>query len=177
MKRSMPWSEEDEDSLSDESSSSHSGSDGDKKKGTDEVKANKGQKSKETKPKGKSGRRSGAVDFDALRRHGYKGGLSVLNVPPPKDDTPQDWNWSTGKEHREVKEVEESYEERQKTRAAIMDGEQLTNARTAKDKKNLSFSQKEKRKRDLGQASRGKNYVEEEKRLLRESGIYSSFDT
>lgn len=58
-----------------------------------------------------------------------------------------------------------------------MDGEQLTNARTAKDKKNLSFSQKEKRKRDLGQASRGKNYVEEEKRLLRESGIYSSFDT
>lgn len=52
MKRSMPWSEEDEDSSSDESSSSHSGSDGDKKKGTDEVKANKGQKSKETKPKG-----------------------------------------------------------------------------------------------------------------------------
>lgn len=117
------------------------------------------------------------MDFDALRRHGYKGGLSVLNVPPPTDDTPQDWNWSTGKEHREVKEVEESYEERQKTRAAIMDGEQLMNARTAKDKKNLSFSQKEKRKRDLGQASRGKNYVEEEKRLLRESGIYSSFDT
>ncbi|XP_021680541.1 uncharacterized protein LOC110664935 isoform X2 [Hevea brasiliensis] len=178
MKRPMPWSDQDDDSSSDESSSSHSDSDGDKKKGTDGKKANKGQKSKEKKSKGKSGRRkSGAVDFDALRQHGYKGGLSVLSMPPPKDDTPQDWSWSTGKEHREVKEVEESYEERQKTRAAIMDGEQLMNVQTTKEKKNLSFSQKEKRKRDLGQASRGKNYVEEEKRLLRESGIYSSFDT
>ena len=40
----------------------------------------------------------------------------------------------------------------------------------------LSFSQKEKRKRDLGQSSRGKNYVEEEKRLLRDQGVYSGFD-
>ena len=40
----------------------------------------------------------------------------------------------------------------------------------------LSFRQKEKRKRDAGQASRGKNYVEEEKRLLRDSGVYSGFD-
>jgi hypothetical protein len=48
---------------------------------------------------------------------------------------------------------------------------------TSKEKKNMSFQQKEKRKRELGQASRGKNYVEEEKRLLRESGVYSGFDT
>lgn len=43
--------------------------------------------------------------------------------------------------------------------------------------KALSFAQKEKRKRDAGQASRAKNYVEEEKRQLRESGIYSNFDS
>ena len=36
--------------------------------------------------------------------------------------------------------------------------------------KSKSFRQKEKRKRDLGQSSRGKSYVEEEKRILRESG-------
>eukprot|EP01134_Creolimax_fragrantissima_P003122 CFRG3122T1 len=35
----------------------------------------------------------------------------------------------------------------------------------------LTFQQKEKRKRDLGMASRGKNYVEEEKRILRQSGF------
>jgi hypothetical protein len=29
----------------------------------------------------------------------------------------------------------------------------------------------------MGQSSRGKNYVEEEKRLLRDQGVYSGFDT
>lgn len=119
------------------------------------------------------------MDFDALRRHGYRGGPSVLNVPPPKEpEQKQDWSWSTGEEKREGnKESEESYAERRKTRAAIAEGEQLTTALTRKDRKNLLFSQKEKRKRELGQASRGKNYVEEEKRLLRDSGVYSGFDT
>eukprot|EP00904_Undaria_pinnatifida_P001278 jgi/Undpi1/11150/HiC_scaffold_30.g13448.m1 len=37
-------------------------------------------------------------------------------------------------------------------------------------KDSLSFKQREKAKRDKGQASRGKSYVEEEKRLLRELG-------
>lgn len=37
-------------------------------------------------------------------------------------------------------------------------------------KKHLSFNQKEKRKRDAGQATSSKNFVEEEKRLLREAG-------
>ena len=32
-----------------------------------------------------------------------------------------------------------------------------------------NFQQKEKRKRDLGQASREKSYVEEEKRILRQA--------
>ncbi|KAG9140062.1 hypothetical protein Leryth_010579 [Lithospermum erythrorhizon] len=82
---------------------------------------------------------------------------------------------SKGKETR-VQEKEETYEDRQRTRAALVEGEQLLNVRTQKEKKIASFSQKEKKKRDLGQASRGKNYVEEEKRLLRDSGVYSGFD-
>lgn len=122
--------------------------------------------------------KSAAIDFEALKRYGYKGGPSVLKVPQPKeDDTKKDWSWSTGKEKRVDKETEESYEERKKTREAISLGEQLPTVLTRNEKKNLSFSQKEKRKRELGQASRGKNYVEEEKRLLRDSGVYSGFDT
>ncbi|MED6118469.1 hypothetical protein PIB30_002719 [Stylosanthes scabra] len=106
-----------------------------------------------------------------------KGEPSVLRVPPPKEgDTKQDWSWSTGKDKREDKETEESYEQRQKTREATSTGEQMAAIQTQNYKKNLSFSQKEKRKRELGQASRGKRYVEEEKRLMRESGIYSGFD-
>lgn len=121
--------------------------------------------------------KSNVIDFDALKRHGYRGGPSVLKVPPPKeDDSKRDWSWSTGKEKRVDKGIEESYEERQKTREAISQGEELPTALTRNDKKNISFSQKEKRKRELGQASRGKNYVEEEKRLLRENGVYSGFD-
>ncbi|KAJ8749507.1 hypothetical protein K2173_025702 [Erythroxylum novogranatense] len=169
MKRPMPWSDDDgNDSSGDESSSSHSDSATDRS-------ADKAE-SKERKSGGKSGRRK-AVDFEALKRHGYKGGLSVLNVPPPKDKVVPDWSWSTGKEQGRTGEVEESYEERQRTRAALKDGEQLANVQTSKEKKSLSFSQKEKRKREFGQASRGKSYVEEEKRLLRDSGIYSGFDT
>ncbi|GAB2282345.1 hypothetical protein Dimus_016890 [Dionaea muscipula] len=128
----------------------------------------------------KSGKKkSGAIDFEALRQHGYKGGLSVLSVPPPKnaDDQKHDWSWSTGKERASERETEETYEESQKTRAAIADAEELRTAVTRKEKKEMSFAQKEKRKRDLGQASRGKNYVEEEKRLLRDSGICSGFDS
>lgn len=100
-----------------------------------------------------------------------------MKVPPPVvEDEKKDWSWSTGKDRgTDNKGIEESYEVREQTRAALAEGEKLENARTLKEK-NLSFSQKEKRKRELGQASRGKNYVEEEKRLLRESGIYSGFD-
>lgn len=104
-----------------------------------------------------------------------------MRVPPPRvEEREPDWSWSTGKRSDTDKD-EESYEERECTRAAVAQGEKLLHVQTNlqagnKEKKNLSFSQKEKRKRDLGQASRGKNYVEEEKRLLRESGIYSGFD-
>lgn len=101
-----------------------------------------------------------------------------MGVPPPKEaNQNQDWSWSTGKESRAANESEETYEERRRTRDAIIEGENLTHVQTQKDKKNTSFSQKEKRKRDMGQASRGKSYVEEEKRLLRDSGVYSGFDS
>ena len=43
-------------------------------------------------------------------------------------------------------------------------------AQERQTKKHLSFNQKEKRKRDAGQATSSKNFVEEEKRLLREAG-------
>ncbi|XP_061375363.1 uncharacterized protein LOC133317509 [Gastrolobium bilobum] len=171
MKRTLPWSDDDDDddddhSSPDVSSSLHSDSEHDNETG------GKKSKGKSRKPK------SAVIDFEALKRHGYKGGPSVLKVPPPKegDETKQDWSWSTGQEKRVDKETEESYEQRQKTRDAISLGEQLPTAQTRNEKKNLSFSQKEKRKRELGQASRGKNYVEEEKRLLRDSGVYSGFD-
>ncbi|XP_054781188.1 uncharacterized protein LOC129288571 [Prosopis cineraria] len=166
MKRTMPWSDNDDDSSSDESSSLHSDS---------EHNSETGKKKSKDKPREQ---KSGVIDFEALKRHGFKGGPSVLNVPQPKEgEKEQDWSWSTGKERPGNKEVEESFEERQKTRAAISLGEQLSTVQTQREKKNISFSQKEKRKRELGQASRGKNYVEEEKRLLRDSGIYSGFDT
>ena len=55
-----------------------------------------------------------------------------------------------------------------KTRAALENGEQLLTVQTREEKNNISFSQKEKRKREPGRASRGKGYVEKEKRMLRE---------
>ncbi|XP_078160720.1 uncharacterized protein LOC144556102 isoform X2 [Carex rostrata] len=142
-------------------------------------------------PNSAKGSRSDAMSrqkklaFDALSRHGYRGGPSVLKVPPPKEPEKEaDWSWSTGKDRKnETKNgdkdgsAEESYQERERTRAALVQGEQLLHVNTNKrEREKESFSQKEKRKRDLGQASRGKNYVEEEKRLLRDNGVYSGFD-
>ncbi|KAG9136314.1 hypothetical protein Leryth_003916 [Lithospermum erythrorhizon] len=129
MKRAAPWSDGDDDSSTSSSSDEYSDTD---HKSTD-------QGESATKRKGKG------IDFEALSRHGYKGGLSVLKVPPPKIDEKQDWSWSKGKETR-VQEKEETYEDRQRTRAALVEGEQLLNVRTQKEKKIASFSQKEKKK-------------------------------
>ncbi|XP_024981527.1 UPF0690 protein C1orf52 homolog [Cynara cardunculus var. scolymus] len=174
MKRTMPWNDDDSDSSSDESSSGDTdASDNDQVPKNKKIRSGGSSKTKVESAK----RKSKGIDFEALSQHGYKGGLSVLKVPPPKeDDRNRDWSWSTGKDSRAANETEESYQERQKTRATLLEGEQLVNVQTQKEK-NLSFSQKEKRKRDIGQASRGKSYVEEEKRLLRENGIYSGFDS
>ncbi|KAJ4969460.1 hypothetical protein NE237_016161 [Protea cynaroides] len=173
MKRAMPWTNQ-VDVLSSDSSSSDSDSETDNGCG----KANPSNKNEENTLEAKTGRsKSNLIDFKALSEHGYKGGPSILNMPTPKqmDEKEPNWSWSTGKEKAANKDTEESYKERQRTRDAVAEGERLINVQTRKEK-NLSFSQKEKRKRELGQASRGKNYVEEEKRLLRESGIYSGFD-
>uniref|UniRef100_M8BVS5 Uncharacterized protein n=1 Tax=Aegilops tauschii TaxID=37682 RepID=M8BVS5_AEGTA len=118
--------------------------------------------------------------FSALSRHGYRGGPSILTVAPPKVEP--NWTWSTGKDCNEKEVLTESFEERERTRAAVTEGEKLNGVmnpqpRQIEKEKDASFSRKEKRKRDHGQASRGKNYVEEEKPLLRGRGVYSVFDT
>lgn len=178
----MPWSDDDDEDDSSSGVSSTLDTDTEDNDGSNKSKKKIGSASSRSSKEKSSGvetvkRKSKGIDFAALSRHGYEGGHSVLNIPPPKEsDDPKNWSWSTGKESRAANEKEETYEERQKTRAALLEGEQLANARTQQEK-NLSFSQKEKRKRDLGQASRGKSYVEEEKRLLRENGIYSGFDS
>ena len=114
------------------------------------------------------------IDYKALSRHGYRGGLSILKVPPPANSVKPDWSWSTGQ--AETNEPEEPFEERERTRA-IANSLVTAPPDGRMEKGKSSFAQKEKRKRDIGQASRAKNYVEEEKRLLRESGVYSGFDS
>jgi hypothetical protein len=136
--------------------------------------------------------RKPGLNYEALSRHGYSGGLSILHVPAPRGQAgEQDWSWSAGKRKNEEGETEETYEDREQTRqlannsAATAAEEALAEYNFTKkqrrdaitEQKALSFSQKEKRKRDMGQSSRGKNYVEEEKRLLRDQGVYSGFDT
>ncbi|XP_072997104.1 uncharacterized protein [Typha latifolia] len=179
MKRPAQW----EKSLA-VSSDDSSDSDSEDNAGLKNENGRPGQSSKDIKFEAIARKRKhGGMDYNALRRHGYKGGPSVLKVPPPKvEEKEQDWSWSTGKQNdAKDKVIEESYEDRERTRAALAQGEKLlgvqTNLQANKERKSQSFSQKEKRKRDLGQASRGKNYVEEEKRLLRESGVYSGFDS
>lgn len=53
---------------------------------------------------------------------------------------------------------------------------QLASQKKAADKtkndKNKSFNAKEKRKRELGQQAKDKNWVEEEKRILRQAGDF-----
>ncbi|XP_077239732.1 RNA-DIRECTED DNA METHYLATION 1 isoform X2 [Tasmannia lanceolata] len=180
MKRQAQWDQAYSLSSSD-SSDSDSGDDNGPGSTKASCKSAVGRSSKDVMSEAKTGKKkTGVIDYEALSRHGYSGGLSVLNVPPPRvvPDKEQDWSWSTGKESATVnKQIEESFEERERTRAAIIEAEKLTNVQLRSDKKNLSFSQKEKRKRELGQASKGKNYVEEEKRLLRDSGVYSGFDS
>jgi|SaaInl85LU_5_DNA_1037374.scaffolds.fasta_scaffold82113_2 hypothetical protein len=47
---------------------------------------------------------------------------------------------------------------------------ELAAEKAKEDKKKKDFNAREKRKRDLGQASKDKNWVEEEKRILRQGG-------
>ncbi|KAF0931404.1 hypothetical protein E2562_004535 [Oryza meyeriana var. granulata] len=180
MKRAAPW-EDPLDVSSDDSLSSDSDDEAGKGKGHNAFGLPNSSKAAAAAVDAMSKKKPGGVDFNALSRHGYRGGPSVLTVPPPKVEP--NWSWSTGKDRSDKDDQTESYEERECTRAAVTEGEKLISVQNPqlrqieKEKKEASFSQKEKRKRDRGQASRGKNYVEEEKRLLRGSGVYSGFDT
>ncbi|KAL2623382.1 hypothetical protein R1flu_003587 [Riccia fluitans] len=161
-------------------------------KSTDEKKKKKDSASNDAasvKPDGKAGRKA-ELDFEAISRHGYSGGPSIMHVPAPKDQVDPNWTWSNGK-RKSGDAGEETPEERARTREIVtesaekMAAQAIAEAKFMKKQKRdaaaeqraLSFSQKEKRKRELGQATRGKNYVEEEKRLLRDQGVYSGFDT
>ncbi|GIL76172.1 hypothetical protein Vretimale_5758 [Volvox reticuliferus] len=140
------------------------------------------------------------LSLEDLERAGYKSGPSVLHIKAPSEPEPQNWNWSNGraaKAHEDdddgqsraatreavtkameesalhsVKAMEHAAKLREEARQERLEAKQ---GRAAKDKL-VSFNQKEKRKRDAGQTSRGKNYVEESKRQARAFGIYSGFD-
>lgn len=55
--------------------------------------------------------------------------------------------------------------------------EELEARQHAREREKLTFNQREKRKRERGQQSSGRNFVEEEKRIQRAFGQYSGFDT
>jgi hypothetical protein len=133
------------------------------------------------------------IDVDILNKHGY-GAPNVLLVPEKQDDA-QNWAWSSGTEKKREETKHEDFDEREKNREAVTKGaeesakfaeaareqaqklkEERYKERQAIKEKDLKWKEKEKRKRDAGQQSRGKNYVEEEKRKERELGMYSGFD-
>ena len=63
------------------------------------------------------------VDYEALSRHGFNGGPSVLYVPPPKQNAQLIYDWSTGKRDAPgAEEGKDTYEEREKLRQLTNDG-------------------------------------------------------
>jgi hypothetical protein len=122
---------------------------------------------------------TGGVDFNGLSRHGYCSGPSVMTILPQESN----WSWSNGRDRDDKEVALESYEECERTRVAVTEekliGEQNAQPNSLsseKDKKSESLTKGEAEEGSV-QASRGKNYVEEEKRFLRGSGVYSVFDT
>ncbi|KAG2493504.1 hypothetical protein HYH03_008320 [Edaphochlamys debaryana] len=134
------------------------------------------------------------LSLEDLERAGYKSGPSVLLVKPPVDEGPSDWTWGKG---RPKGQKDDEGDDRAATRDAVAGVNAAAEAAVkamahaaelreaakaerleaaAERNKPLSFNQKEKRKRDTGQASRGKSYVEESKRQARDFGVYSGFD-
>ncbi|PNT75612.1 hypothetical protein BRADI_1g35604v3 [Brachypodium distachyon] len=157
MKRAAPW-EETLEVISDDSLSSDSDDEAGEGKGEGSFRLPNSSKPAASAEAITKKRKPGGVDFSALSRHGYRGGPSVLTVAPPKVEP--NWTWSTGKDRNDKEVLTESYEERERTRAAVTEGEKLIGVRNPQPRqtekeKEASFSQKEKRKRDRGQASRG----------------------
>eukprot|EP00803_Ostreobium_quekettii_P011712 evm.model.scf_26.2 EVM.evm.TU.scf_26.2 scf_26:23724-25272(+) len=150
----------------------------------------------EGSPEPEAKRKKPDVTLEDLHNCGYKGGPSVLFVPEPCQADEIELQVSDGREHKLKESEEETWEERERTRAAATVGvaesakfvkkrmaltEKLREEKKAEQIKmakegRLTFKQKEKRKRDAGQAKGGKNFVEEEKRVARDFGVYSNFD-
>ncbi|GAX77629.1 hypothetical protein CEUSTIGMA_g5072.t1 [Chlamydomonas eustigma] len=137
-----------------------------------------------------------SLTLEDLQRAGFKGGPSVLLMRPPEEQQDMALNWSDGRAAKAKESENESWQERQQTHYAATQGAEETSALALKavqhaerlreerrlekqqqerDRK-LSFSQKEKRKREEGKTSRAGSYVEEEKRLGRKFGVFSGFD-
>ncbi|CAG9463482.1 unnamed protein product [Pedinophyceae sp. YPF-701] len=135
------------------------------------------------------------VKAEDLMKHGYKTGPSVLFMKD-KQDIDYNFAWGDGRDERAQGEPEEDFFDRERTRVAANEAaaqsadlalrtiahaaklrEQAREEKQARrGGKEASVNQKEKRKRNLGQQGSGKNYVEEEKRVAREFGMYSGFD-
>eukprot|EP00892_Ulva_mutabilis_P006186 jgi/Ulvmu1/393/UM001_0400.1 len=136
------------------------------------------------------------VDPAALERAGYKAGPSVLHVPEQRSKAGDVWDWAAERKASVIEQSptpEERAELRVKSEVGVeQDAEHykkcMERARHLRDdkirekedkakRKQLSFKEKEKRKRDAGMQSSAKNYVEEEKRIAREHGCYTGFDS
>lgn len=136
------------------------------------------------------------ISLEKLQDCGYSSGPSVLFMKPPDDKPENTWQWSDGRSTKSKEDAVEKLEDRQANSIAVTTAvaESARFARLATEQaallreqarqekedlansKRLTFNQKEKRKRDTGQTARAKNYVEEEKRLGRQFGVYSGFD-
>jgi hypothetical protein len=60
--------------------------------------------------------RNPSLNYEALSRHGYSSGLSILHVPISQGQArEQDWYWSTSKRKNEKGETKETYEDSERT--------------------------------------------------------------
>ncbi|XP_062515197.1 UPF0690 protein C1orf52 homolog [Corticium candelabrum] len=112
-------------------------------------------------------------DMIMKRDHDSDAFYALSSVPPPPSLASEPIRYSSG--DKRPQSVLDNLEE-EKVNPEVENKPKKEKTTTSKEE---SFKKKEKRKRDLGQASRGKNYVEEEKRILREgysSGAGLGFD-
>ncbi|KAL2547349.1 uncharacterized protein Fot_16582 [Forsythia ovata] len=82
MKRGLRWNDEEESSSDDSSTLDTDAEDNQASKSTKENSIRSSEK--KTFQVDSAKKKSKGVDFEALSQHGYKGGLSVLSIPPPK---------------------------------------------------------------------------------------------
>eukprot|EP00884_Botryococcus_braunii_P003548 jgi/Botrbrau1/13194/Bobra.0351s0007.1 len=132
-------------------------------------------------------------DPDTLQEMGFQT-PSVLLIPEKPDVVEPNWEWNKGSRSQagETETLEEREETRRAATTGVLESAEIANKAQARaallkqeayeerqriaQEKRLTFQQKEKRKREVGQAKSAKNYVEEEKRIARNFGVYSGFD-